>query len=358
MSTRTVRRRHLAFRTLGVAVLTVLTTAAPAAADPAGPTNYQSEIVRIEPPSSAFTASVVGGDSFVVIEQVEPVSIEVPGYNGEPYLRYRADGTVERNRNAPATFLNNDRYGGATNADLPAEASADAEPDWEIVATDGTYAWHDHRAHWMLTEPPLGLGPGDQIVDDVIPLVVGSQDVELVVASYWQAPPSPIPAVAGGLRPWRSALSSGGSGAVWPGVLAAGMAGLAVGAAQFLSLPAATEPSKALWLLPLIGCLAALGAGATWRRPATALPLAFGGSVAIVVAGVARRGGITKAVLPTDLPFWLDRWATTFSLVLGLAMTVVTGVMLVAVLSPSSGSPGGAGSLEAGSEAGSSPTES
>ena len=29
------------------------------------------------------------------------------------------------------------------------EADADTPPEWEEVATGGTYAWHDHRVHWM-----------------------------------------------------------------------------------------------------------------------------------------------------------------------------------------------------------------
>jgi hypothetical protein len=42
--------------------------------------------------------------------------ILVPGYDGEPYLRFTADA-VYRNERSPATYLNEDRYGGV---ELPA----------------------------------------------------------------------------------------------------------------------------------------------------------------------------------------------------------------------------------------------
>ena len=40
------------------------------------------------------------------------------------------------------------------------------------VARGGTYAWHDHRAHWMSRDSPPGFHRGDRIQDGEIPLVV------------------------------------------------------------------------------------------------------------------------------------------------------------------------------------------
>ena len=74
----------------------------------------------------------------------------VEGYEGEPYLRFSPDGTVERNRLSTATYLNEDRAGaGITIPPEVQEADADTPPEWEEVASGGTYAWHDHRVHWM-----------------------------------------------------------------------------------------------------------------------------------------------------------------------------------------------------------------
>ncbi len=327
----------VALRIAVLASIVMIASAGPAGADPAGPTNYRTEIESIEPPSAAFDASIVGGDSFLLVEQKEPVTIEVPGYNNEPYLRYLPDGTVERNRRSPATYLNADRYGNATNSPLPPEVSADAVPEWEVVATDGVYAWHDHRAHWMLTDPPLGLGPGDQILDERIPVIVDGTPIVLVVGSFWQEPPSPIPVVIGVLVAVGASLAAWRSrGRLWPALLGGGLIALAIGVAQFVSLPAATEPSPVLWILPLIAVLCAGGAAAADRRPATSLPLVFGGSVTLVVFAVTRLESITKAILPSDLPFWLDRFGTALALVLGVAVVVMSAVELSRLLSPES----------------------
>ncbi len=315
----------------------VLMAAVPAGADPAGPTNYRTEIDNIDPPSTAFRASIVGGDSFVLVEQLESVTIEVPGYNNEPYLRYLPDGTVERNRRSPATYLNSDRYGNATTSDLPEDASAEAEPEWEVVATNGIYAWHDHRAHWMLSDPPLGLGPGDQILDEKIPIVVDETLTTLAVQSFWQQPPSPLPAAVGaaaaaalGLAAWRSRAR------MWLVLMGGALVALVVGAGEFVSLPAATEPSPVLWILPLVAVLCGAGAAVAGHRPTTSLPLVFGGSVALVIAGATRVDALTKAILPSDLPFWFDRFATTFVLGAGCCLVVISAVELGRLLNPGS----------------------
>ena len=50
------------------------------------------------------------------------------------------------NERSPSRWVNDDRYGLAT---PPADATADAPPEWVEVANGGRYAWHDHRIHWM-----------------------------------------------------------------------------------------------------------------------------------------------------------------------------------------------------------------
>lgn len=316
---------------------TLLVVAWPTAAgaDPAGPTDYRSVIEAIQPQTDAMTVSIVGGDSFVVLEQQQAVPIEVRGYNGEPYLRWSAEGIVEQNRRSPATYLNTDRFGTAESAELPADADAAAAPEWDVVADDGVYAWHDHRAHWMLAQPPLGLGPGDQIVDDVIPVIVEGEVIELEVASYWQDPPSLLPALSGAALGFGAVLAvRKREAALWVLLGVGAVAGATVGMAQFLSLPSATEPSPILWALPVVALVAA-GAGALVRQaPATHLPLVFGGAVALVVLATLRFDAMTKAILPTDLPFWVDRFATAFSLVSGVGAVVLSAIALGRILSP------------------------
>ena len=110
----------------------------------------RSTVEAIEPPAEGVTAEIVGGDSFLRVRAEPGRTVVVRGYEGEPYLRFRPDGTVEVNRNSPAAYVNESRYG----TDPPASADATAAPAWQEVAADGSYAWHDHRTHWMATNRP------------------------------------------------------------------------------------------------------------------------------------------------------------------------------------------------------------
>ena len=136
-----------------VGLLAVALLPTTAFADPAGPTDYLSEILEVEPTTPTIDLDVLGGDSFVQLQVEDGTEVLVVGYQSEEYLWFRADGTVLENRNAPSTYTNDDRFGGAV---PPATATVDAEPDWEPVASGGRYAWHDHRAHWMQTIRPAG----------------------------------------------------------------------------------------------------------------------------------------------------------------------------------------------------------
>ncbi len=138
--------------------LVALVRADPAAADPPVPTDYRSTVDAIEPAADGVRAEVVGGDAFLELTVDRGVEVVVTGYQGEPYLRFRPDGTVERNRRSPATYVNDSRD---AVAQVPASADPEADPDWETVGDGGAYAWHDHRIHWMGSEQPNGAEPGE-----------------------------------------------------------------------------------------------------------------------------------------------------------------------------------------------------
>lgn len=303
-----------------ILLATVLGFAAPAAADPPGPTDFRTEVLAITPASDAFAIEIIGGDSFVLLRQINDAVIEVVGYNGEPYLRFLADGTVEQNLRSPATYLNEERFGDT----IPAIADADAPPEWEVVATDGSYAWHDHRAHWMLQSTPFDKGPGDQILEAVIPLRVDGVEVDLRVASYWEPRPSLIPLALGAIA------GLGLVTAVWrrPSALAAMLAvgaaiALAAGFVQYRSVPSETGPSLTLIAVPLIALAVAIGAHLSRHRPATALPLAIGSAASLVAFAALRLPTAHKAILPTDLSMPLDRAISAGVAALALGCLVV-----------------------------------
>ena len=91
---------------VAIGVLAALAPAGVALADPAGPTDYGSQITSIEPPAPEIDVEIVGGDSFLRLI-VEPGNeVVVTGYAQEPYLHFDPAGVVTENQRSPATYLN------------------------------------------------------------------------------------------------------------------------------------------------------------------------------------------------------------------------------------------------------------
>ncbi len=309
-----------------VCLIVVLVGASPAGADPAGPTNYVTSIISVEPPSEVITVEAVAGDSFILLTVEPGHEVEVVGYQREPYLRFETDGTVRQNENSPSRWLNDDRYG---NAEAPASATPEAEPDWVVVSTDGSYAWHDHRAHWMNRVKPPGAQPGDTVLEEVVPLVVDGQDVSVSVRSVLLSPPSPWPPVAGLVVAITAVVAafvlSGLAGVnlvagVWS-LLAVGL-----GVVAYRSVPSETEPSFLLWVLPLVALAAAIAAVVMQRRnvawPIWAALVVLAGAE-LMPWGWYLRSSLTRAYIPTEAPFWLHRFSVAGAFVVGLAAIIM-----------------------------------
>ena len=96
-------------------------------------------------------ARVVAFDDRLEIEVEPGHEATVLGYEDEPYVRVLEDGTVEVNRRSPTSYLNEDRF---AEVEVPDAADADAAPEWEAVAAQGRYGWHDHRIHYMARDLP------------------------------------------------------------------------------------------------------------------------------------------------------------------------------------------------------------
>lgn len=179
--------------------------ATPALADAAVPTTYRSEVTGLTPEVPGVTVEVLGGDAFLSIEAAAGVTVEVPGYESEPYLRFDTDGTISVNLNSPAYWLNDDRFG---TVPLPPGATAEAAPDWMQVSTGGTYAWHDHRIHWMSPIPPPGVDESQptQIQTWMVPIVVDGEPATIEGILHWVPRQSPLPwlgvAVVAGVAAW------------------------------------------------------------------------------------------------------------------------------------------------------------
>lgn len=314
------------------ALVLLLAWAEPAAADPAGPTDFRSEVTGIEPAVTGVAAEIRGGDSFLELSVDEGVEVAVAGYQGEPYLQFLPDGTVQRNRLSAATYLNEDRKGAV---ELPAEVEAalDREgtpPDWETVATDGTYAWHDHRVHWMgAASPPVGRGErvGGAYDPWRVPITVDGEPAEVLGTLTYEEATSPLPwlavaVVVAAALAWL-ARRAGGVPLVAAALAVASALAVVTGRGDWSATPDGTG-NVLLWILPAVALVTAIaGLVLAARRAGVVLVLA---SVAALSGwAIFRVQALLKPVLPTDLPPGLDR----LSLALALGTAVAGAVVAV-----------------------------
>lgn len=313
--------------------LVALVRADPAAADPPVPTDYRSRVDAIEPAADGVGAEVVGGDAFLELTVDRSLEVVVTGYQGEPYLRFRPDGTVQRNRRSPATYVNDSRD---AVAQVPASADPEADPDWETVADGGAYAWHDHRIHWMGSERPDGAEPGEWTKPWTVDIEVDGTPTRINGTLALVDGVNPLPWLALGLAAAAAVVIAGRRrplvAASVAALVAAGLA-TGVGWAQRADAPAGSGASPLLVAVPLAG-VAAAGLGITvgrrmGRRVLAATTLAA--AAAAAGWGVLRLDVLSKPVLPTVLDAGLDRAGTTVALVLALAAAglVVWGSGLV-----------------------------
>lgn len=308
-------------------------------ADAAGPTDYLTEIVDVSPSSSVIELAVVGGDAFIELTVAPGHEVVVLGYlpDQEPYLRFGADGVVERNVRSFATYYNEDRYG---TDDIPDVVDTTAEPEWERVADDGTYAWHDHRAHWMSDEPLVGLDPGESLPLDEIVLVVDGVETIVTVEITLQDSASPVPALVGALLGTLLGLTglTLGRASITLVAVVLSIAALVVGVAQYTSLPASTGPEIGWWLFPGVALVCSVAVIAIYRRSIwieTGL-LALAG-VQLLFWAWPRRDHATAAYLPTSLPIDVDRVVSMMVLVGSIFVLIAVGKAVVEAVSPPDG---------------------
>ncbi|WP_426570687.1 hypothetical protein [Aquihabitans sp. McL0605] len=327
----TARVAGRAFAVLvGLAVL--LLPAAPASADAPKPTDYRSEVLHITPALPAgMTAQVVGGDSFLELSVPRGHRVVVPDYaagddeHPAPYLRFQADGTVQRNRLAIATAANESRFGTSDRQPDPTAA-----PEWETVATGGTYAWHDHRIHWMSPTPPRGVSADGRVdlggKDGTwsVPIVVDGTPTTITGQLVLLPSPSPLPWVALAVVVLAAGLFIGVRWGLSPvAAIAVVVASAAVGVswATWTSAPASTGVSWIPIAVSLVAVVAALAA--VWSPPRVQFIAIAATAAALVGWGLSRWTVLTKAVLPTTLPYGLDRAVTSGAFGVGLALAAL-----------------------------------
>jgi uncharacterized cupredoxin-like copper-binding protein len=331
-------------------VLALLAGGAPAAAHTraAAADNYDSRITATTTLDGVRWRTYASGDLLEVTVTAD-VEVIVTGYEGEPYLRITPQG-VAANRNSPATYLNGERYGDVA---LPPRADASAAPEWMPVASSPTYAWHDHRVHWMGSEPPPGVGDAPrrtQLVQHwTVEALVDGRPYRVDGELWWVPGRSALPwlavalvltaPAAAGLGAWRRRARSG-AGESLAGRLAVVRlhvrpAAAVVGAVAVLNgLHFVDE--VAAWPVPTLdiafGVLhnalfvgaGILGAAIAWRAtqgPFLSLGIASG--AVLFHQGLLQWRMLTASQLPTVWPTPLLRLAVALSLTQAAWITAV-----------------------------------
>lgn len=304
---------------------TLLALAGPASADGVGPTNYQSVIDSLSPRPSGAQVEVVGEDSFLQVTAKRGTTVDIPGYDGEPYLRIQRDGTVERNRNSAATYLNNSRSG---RVDLPTGINTKAEPDWEQIATGGTIAWHDHRIHYMASGTPA-VGSDGLVQEWMVPMTVGGQEITISGSLFHNSNVLPWALLVIAVAIVGVILALRRHGQRWAMVLVVVAAGLAL--AISASIAWLNPPgSEASWLPVVLPILAIFAGLATRLVPADRQPLL---RIAPPLAAVALLVGWAVPIIgvlwmpniPSVFPEYLVRIG--FGLALGVAIGAAVSML-------------------------------
>jgi hypothetical protein len=244
--------------------------------------------------------------------------VEILGYQGEPYLEVRADGTYQ-NDSSPAAYTNATLAGDSS---VPATADPTAPPTWRRVSTSTTVRWHDQRTHWLSPglPPPARADPGraHHLRDWIVPLRSGVRTFEIRGTLDWLPPPK-----AGlwwlGSALLAAAVTAAGRRGRRPIAAIALIAGIT--ALSYASAKSFAAPVLAVGVLSVLAGL----------RPRP-FPLALAGAGLTVFAGLAEISAFGQAIVPVSGPSWAARAAVLTALGAGIGLTI-TGLMQLRKLS-------------------------
>ena len=321
-----VARRHSIGVFLAVVAGVVVASPSAAIADSARPTDFRSEVVAIDPPTPSIAVSIVGGDAFVLLRVDPGVEVEVEGYESEPYLRFAADGSgvrepelachvhqrlpLRRRLDSGGCFgrrragLGRGRAGGERRVRLARPPFPPDAADRARRRATGRPGLHrrgaDRRrrgSRWMFGSRARGC----PLRRDGLRCSARSLGVLVVVAAF--------------VVPTRR---------VWGPVLVGVGANRGGDRVDRLRVPPRASPAR----VPCGGCCRC----SPWRSAIAAWVLGPtpGGYAAAAIAGLElaawafdRRAGLSKALLPTDAPYWIDRAVTVAAFTVGVVAAAV-----------------------------------
>jgi hypothetical protein len=147
--------------------------------------DYRSYVTQVAPSAPGVSLQVLEFADRLILTNHSGKTVTVLGYQGEPYGRVLADGTVQLNTTSPAYYLNQNFYG---DVNVPASASSTATPHWTVVDRTGRLEWHDHRIHWMSPVLPPQVkdkARRTKIFNWQVPIQVGAQKTTVDGQLFW-----------------------------------------------------------------------------------------------------------------------------------------------------------------------------
>ncbi len=324
------RQHRVWWAVIAGAILTAM-PAGFAHADAPGPTDYSSVIVEVTtsgslPLGDDVAITIEGHDSFLSVTVARGTTVEIPGYEGEEYLKIESNCTAYENQRSMSTWYNKERYGSDFGADV---VDDDAAPEWLQVASNCTLAWHDHRIHYMSPQPPVNAKPGDVIVVDSIPFTVDGIPVAVRVESSLVERSSllaPLVAATSALLLVVGVIGRT-SAALQRLMVAASLLGLVIGGAQYLWAALGTGPQLTSFALPLLATvLGGLALAFNRQSPIRRNGAQLMSSIFLTIWVLRRKDVLDAALLPTSLPYWVDRAGTA---AIGVIACAAAGYALV-----------------------------
>lgn len=284
-------------------------------------TAYKIEVVGLTSDLPGLTVRVVEAGARLELVNDTGRSVEVLGYQGEPYLDIRPGG-VFRNANSPAAYVNETLDG---DAPVPATADPTAPPRWERISGGTTVRWHDQRPRWLSDGLPAQAQADPSrshlLRDWTVPL---RQDVRTLAVRgtlTWEPPPPAWAWWAGAvvLAAGTIVLARRRFRLAGPVALIAGLTSLSYAIARAALGVEAQAPA-------ILAAALAAGAGVLALRDRMPFALLIGGAALAIFGGVNDAGVLTQAVVNFPGPAWLARTAVLIALGAG------TGTAVAAVL--------------------------
>lgn len=203
---------------LAIAVAIAALSAAASAHE--GDPRFRSEVRSITPETEGLEAWVMDFDDNLVVRNQSDEDVLVGGYEGEPFLRFEAAGTVWANERSPTYERLREDFAGAASANAAADVqfvhepgqeaeppaereaspSAETPPEWTEVGDAGRHDWHDDRVRWTeeAEVPPQVTDTSErtEVFDWEVPIRVGDREGAIAGTLTWVGDDDGLPLAA------------------------------------------------------------------------------------------------------------------------------------------------------------------